>query len=130
MARLVVAFALLAVGLPQANAASPDTDSADDLLVVHCLLPGQLRQLGARTTYMSPRRPVRTTAVDCRVRGGEYVLQDKANLKSAMRVWLQAAEGGDAEAQTTLGELFEQGMGVPPDYDTARYWYEQAAVQE
>ena len=43
------------------------------LQIVDCLLPGQLRKLG-NMSYMSPRRPVKTTAADCRIRGGEYVL--------------------------------------------------------
>lgn len=102
---------------------------ADDLLIVHCTLPGQIRQLGQRTTYLSPRRPVRTSAQDCRVRGGEYVVSDRASLKSAIGVWLQAARAGDAEAQTTLGEIFEQGLGVPADYRSAATWYQQAAQQ-
>ncbi len=127
--RLVhLVFALL-LSAPPVALTHGQTSNADELLVVHCLLPGQVRQLGARTTYVSPRKPVRTTALDCRVRGGEYVLQGRANLKSALNVWLNAAEQGDAEAQVTLGEVFEQGLGVPPDYEAARFWYEQAATQ-
>ena len=130
MLRLILTLVMFGAVPHCAIAVTPEPASADDLLVVNCLLPGQLRQLGNRTTYMSARRPVRTTALDCRVRGGEYVLRDRANLKSAMKVWLQAARSGDAEAQTTLGEIFEQGLGVPPDYDAARRWYEMAAAQE
>ncbi len=110
--------------------ANPKATSADDLLVVNCLLPGQIRQLGTRTTYVSARQPTRTTALECRVKGGEYVLADRANLQSAMKVWLRAAQDGDVEAQTTLGEIFEQGLGVPPDYDAARRWYEAAAAKD
>ena len=35
------------------------------LFVVDCLLPGQIRKLGSAMTYLSQRRPVRTTAADC-----------------------------------------------------------------
>ena len=35
-----------------------------DLEIVDCLLPGQVRQLG-NTTYLTQRRPTRTTASDC-----------------------------------------------------------------
>ena len=114
-----------------ATAAEPAqrAPSAAELQVVHCLLPGQLRQLGRRTTYVSARRPVRTTARECRIRGGEYVLSDRANLKTALAVWLNAAQAGDAEAQATVGEIFEQGLGVAPDYDAARAWYARAAEQ-
>lgn len=104
--------------------------AADLLVVVHCLLPGQVRQLGQRTTYVSPRRPVRTSALDCRVRGGEYVLAERANLKNALGVWLGKAKEGNPEAQTTVGEIFEAGLGVPPDFAAAKLWYEKAAQQD
>src|SRR5690606_26360247 len=68
---------------------------ADDLLIVHCSLPGQIRQLGRNSSYLSARRPARTTALDCRVRGGEYVVQDRASLKTALNVWLEKARSGD-----------------------------------
>jgi len=105
------------------------TNDSDELLVVSCLLPGQIRQLGSRTTYVSARRPTKTTALECRILGGEYVVSDRATLKTALDVWLDAAETGSREAQVTLGEVFEQGLGVPPDYAAARYWYEKAADQ-
>ena len=44
---------------------------ADKVAVVDCLLPGQLRRLGGNLTYLSPRRPIRTSAADCEIRGGE-----------------------------------------------------------
>jgi len=70
---------------------------------------------------------VRTTASECSIRGGEYVAYDRADLKSALRVWLQTAEGGDVEAQTTVGEIYERGLGVEPDYAAAISWYQKAA---
>ncbi|HEX9870564.1 MAG TPA: tetratricopeptide repeat protein [Candidatus Tectomicrobia bacterium] len=39
------------------------------------------------------------------------------------------ASQGDAEAQTSLGELYAKGKGVPQDYAQARAWYEKAATQ-
>lgn len=103
--------------------------SADDFLIVHCLLPGQLRQLGRRTTYISARQPKRITAQECRTRGGEYVRSSQASAGSAMQVWLQKAQSGDADAQTTLGEIFEKGVNGDPDYTAAAKWYQQAAKQ-
>jgi hypothetical protein len=38
--------------------------------VVDCLLPGQIRQLDETVTYLTERRPVRTTKADCTGRGG------------------------------------------------------------
>ncbi|RYY77377.1 MAG: peptidase C14 [Gammaproteobacteria bacterium] len=110
---------------PVAGAQAP---TAADLYVVDCLLPGQIRQLGA-TSYMTPRRPVLTTAADCRIRGGEYVSYDRANYKTALQVWLATAELGDAEAQTNVGEIFERGLGGEPNYAAAIIWYQKAAEQ-
>lgn len=101
---------------------------AADLYVVDCLLPGQVRRLGSMT-YLSPRRPARTTAVDCRIRGGEYVAYDRADYRSALNVWLPMAREGDPEAQTYVGEIFEKGVGDTPDYTAAFEWYQKAANQ-
>ncbi len=97
-----------------------------DLYVVDCLLPGQVRVVGGRT-YLTPRRPARKTAADCRIRGGEFVAYDRANLKSALIVWLAAAEGGDTDAQNNVGEIFERGLGGEPNYEAAAIWYAKAA---
>lgn len=99
-----------------------------DLHVVDCLLPGQLRQLGG-TSYMSARRPVHTTAADCRIRGGEYVAYDRADYRTALSVWMAAAEEGDAEAQVNVGEIFERGLGDEPNYEAAAIWYNKAAAK-
>src|SRR6202167_4708360 len=101
----------------------------EDLEIVDCLLPGQVRQLG-NATYLTARRPTHTTASDCRIRGGEYVAYDRADLKSALGVWLQAAQGGDADAQTNVAEIYERGLGGPPNYEAALLWYQKAADQK
>ncbi|MGI9327722.1 MAG: caspase family protein [Pseudomonadales bacterium] len=99
-----------------------------DLFVVDCLLPGKVRRLG-NSTYLSPRRPVKATASDCRLKGGEYTDYDRADYRSALNVWMPSAEQGDAEAQTHVGEIFERGLGGDPNYEAARLWYERAAQQ-
>jgi uncharacterized protein len=115
---------------PQASAAAAKgVLRREDLEIVDCLLPGQVRQLGSMT-YLTPRRPTHTTASDCRIRGGEYVAFDRADLKSALAVWLQAAQGGDAEAQTNVAEIYERGLGGPPNYESAILWYQKAADQK
>jgi TPR repeat protein len=98
--------------------------SLQDVAVVDCLLPGQVRQLGS-TTYLTQRRPIRTDAADCRTRGGEYVAYDRADYKSALNVWMAQAKEGDPEAQTTVGEIFERGLGGAPDYAAAVIWYQK-----
>ncbi|MGJ0517184.1 MAG: caspase family protein [Methylomicrobium sp.] len=102
---------------------------ADKLFVVDCLLPGQVRQLGTMTTYLTARRPIKTTAIDCEIRGGEYVAYDRANVSSSLKIWLPKAQSGDAEAQTYVGEIYQKGQGMPPDYRSAADWFRKAAAQ-
>ena len=40
---------------------TPVARTPEDLMVVDCLLPGKIRRLGRRTTFLTPRRPIRTT---------------------------------------------------------------------
>ena len=99
-----------------------------DLEIVDCLLPPQVRRVGGRT-FQTPRRPTRTTLSDCRIRGGEWVEYDRANLATALAVWLETAQAGDAEAQTVVGEIYEKGLGTAPDYTRAAEWYRKASDQ-
>jgi hypothetical protein len=47
-----------------------------------------------------------------------------------MAAWVRkAAEQGDADAQSTLGFLYDKGGGVPQDYAQAAFWYRKAAEQ-
>ncbi len=103
--------------------------AADRYLVVDCLLPGQVRRIGNRMSFSGPRRPVRTTASECAIRGGEYVAYDRADFATAKSLWEEKAEGGDAEAQNYLGEIYEKGLGTDVDYAQAKLWYERAAAQ-
>lgn len=129
---LSIVFALSACNQPVKDDPSDHgagtVEKLDDLHVVDCLLPGQIRNLG-QTTYLTPRRPTRTTAADCRIRGGEYVAYDRADYKTALKVWLPSAEQGDADAQTNVGEIFERGLGGAPNYELALFWYQKAADQ-
>lgn len=99
------------------------------LLIVDCLLPGQVRQLGSSLTYLTPRRPVKVPTSECEIRGGEYVAYDRANFSTALKIWLPKAEDGDAAAQTYVGEIFEKGMGLTADPVVAAQWYQRAADQ-
>ena len=46
------------------------------------------------------------------------------------RKWaLIAANRGNSEAQSLLGELYSKGLGGEQDYDKAIYWYEKAVAQ-
>lgn len=98
----------------------------DAFLEVDCLLPGQIRKLGSMI-YPTPRRPVKTTANDCTIRGGEYVLYDRANYREALAVWMVEAESGDPLAQTYVGEIYLKSPPENPRYDLAAAWFERAA---
>ena len=84
--------------LEQASEPLTMQERVSSLQVVDCLLPGQVRMIGSQS-YQTPRRPTKTTASDCEIRGGEYVAYDRANYKTALNVWMPQAEAGDAEAQ-------------------------------
>ncbi|HEY2346563.1 MAG TPA: caspase family protein [Xanthomonadaceae bacterium] len=101
--------------------------NAEDLLVVDCLLPGQIRSLGSQVHFMSARRPVRTTQADCQIRGGEYVAEDRANYQTALKVWMDSASAGDPEAMNYVGEIYLKGLGTDPDYALAMVWFKKAA---
>lgn len=103
--------------------------SGDEFLVVDCALPGQIRQLGQKITYLSPRRPVKTSAADCRRRGGEYVVADLAEPRAAAAIWIEKAEAGDPEAMVAVGELLERGAQTAEDYREAADWYRRAGAQ-
>jgi len=101
----------------------------DQLYIVDCLLPPQIRQLGQSYTYIPPRKPAKLTAKECALRGGEYVAYDESNFATVAKVWKQQADLGDATAQNYMGELFEKGFNGTADYKTAAAWYQKAADQ-
>jgi uncharacterized protein len=112
--------------------------STDDarLLIVHCLLPGQVRKLGAFSQGVTPRRAVKVTDYECAADGGEFVAPQTDPL-GALKLWLPFANAGDADAQVTVGELYERGTGGGAatasgpggggaDPALAAQWYERA----
>ncbi len=100
----------------------------EKLRVVDCLTPGQVRRLGALSQTVTPRRVLKTSAIECEAFGGEY-LTVNASPQDALKQWLPFAQQGDAEAQVEVGELYEQGAGAAPDYSLAHQWYERALTQ-
>ena len=108
--------------------AKPDfPKTAEDVLIVDCLLPGQVRKLGRINAFLSQRRPARLSQFECALRGGEYVEYDRANLQTALSVWLAAASGGDVPAMVMVGEAFAKGSGQAPDYAQAAFWFQRAS---
>lgn len=114
---------------PVASSSDDPSRDVDKLMIVDCMLPGKIMRLGTGARYMSARRPVKTTGADCEIRGGEYVAYDRASYATSLKVWLPEAKAGNPTAQTYVGEMFEQGLGTTPDYETAVTWYRKAADQ-
>jgi TPR repeat protein len=54
---------------------------------------------------------------------GENVPQDDAE---AVKWYLLSAEQGDADAQFSLGLMYDEGRGVPQDHAEAAKWYHRA----
>ena len=48
---------------------------------------------------------------------------------TALREFTPLAEQGDALAQSNLGLMYDNGIGVPQDYKTAVKWYKLSAKQ-
>jgi TPR repeat protein/uncharacterized caspase-like protein len=88
-----------------------------------------MRRLGTHVTFVTARRPTRTTAEDCAIRGGEYTLADRADYQTSLKLWLDAAQEGDAKAQYYVGTIYEKGPKGTPDYALAAVWYQKAAEQ-
>ncbi len=103
--------------------------TAEQIRIVDCLLPGKVKQLGTRRVYASRGRPIKTSALDCGIRGGEFTAYDRANINTALSVWLDSASQGDAQAQYYVGEIYEKGMGQTPNYAAAITWYTLSANQ-
>ena len=56
-------------------------------------------------------------------------LDPDSSTGSDLQTLQQKAENGDAEAQYTLGYMYEYGEGVPQDCEQAALWYRKAAEQ-
>ncbi|MEE8126548.1 MAG: tetratricopeptide repeat protein [Nitrospirales bacterium] len=53
----------------------------------------------------------------------------RGDYNTALRVFHPLAEGGHAEAQAMLGNIYTPGLGVPHDNHQAAKWYRLAAEQ-
>lgn len=94
---------------------------------VHCLLPPRVQKIG-NLVYPARRELVFETETRCSLRGGEYTVYDRASAASSAAFYRQQAEEGDADAQYSLGLVYES-LFSPAAYDEAARWYEQAAAQ-
>jgi TPR repeat protein len=74
--------------------------------------------------------PTTTTASS----GPSFTMQAASNIESipsgpSIPALKEQAASGDAKAQFALGDLYEDGNGVPQDYAQAAAWYRKAADQ-
>lgn len=125
-----LAAVLCLLGLPSALIAKSDAlpsgaTQLDDYFIVNCMLPGQVRRFG-QMTQVTKLRPARLEAYLCRLRGGQYIEFDRADMATSVAIWTSLAESGDADAQLLLGRLYERGAGAEPDYALAAHWYQLA----
>ena len=54
---------------------------------------------------------------------------DAGDYGTAFEEWQSLAEACDAEAQTALAGLYQEGLGTAVDAAAARRWYRRAAAQ-
>ena len=54
---------------------------------------------------------------------------ERGDYATALKEWKPLAERGDIRAQSSMGEMYLMGTGVPQDYETAIKWYKLAAEQ-
>lgn len=54
---------------------------------------------------------------------------NRMEYSAAIKLWRPLAEQGDAHSQYLLGLSYENGQGVPKDYNVAATWYRLAAEQ-
>ena len=60
---------------------------ADDFIIVDCVLPGQIRQLGTGMMYISRGPSKKLTAEECATRGGEFAIPGQSDYTRALMVW-------------------------------------------
>ena len=67
--------------------------------------------LGRSLVYLARRRPIKTSAQDCEIRGGEYVACDRSDSATALKIWLRQAKEGDKVAQRMWEKSMRQAWG-------------------
>lgn len=88
--------------------------------IVDCLLPPRLIRQGELSVKMTPSRPAKLSGRLCAQQGGAQT--------EGIRAWQALADDGNAEAQTYLGEMYENGFGgAPKDIEKAKALYASAA---
>ena len=58
-----------------------------------------------------------------------YAAAARGDYVTAFQIWRQAADQGNADAQTLVGTMYANGRSVPQDYAEALKWHRKAADQ-
>lgn len=56
-----------------------------------------------------------------------YEYEKQGDYENALKLYLQAAEQNDDEAECRIGSIYRFGRGCPKDYEKALYWYRRSA---
>lgn len=104
---------------PPKPAAAPGTDAS---------------KAAPATVAPAPRHPAARPLPDRREAEARYregvELEQRGDMKAALKAYHQAGESGDAQAQKKLGDLYGTGNEVVErDYETSLRWYERARGQ-
>ncbi|MDH5301930.1 MAG: ankyrin repeat domain-containing protein [Gammaproteobacteria bacterium] len=70
---------------------------------------------------------VSTVEYEKRIWDQANAAQQEKNYRTAFSFYQQAAELGVVEAQYNVAQMYQQGVGVEPNVEMARWWYSQAA---
>jgi len=108
---------------------SQSPGGANDFIIVDCLLPGQIKQLGTGMIYISRGPSKQLPAGECALQGGQFALPGQTRYDKAVTVWMPQARAGDKTAQYYVGEIYQRGTGGSPQYELAAQWYRKAAEQ-
>ncbi len=60
---------------------------------------------------------------------GGWEAYERGDYATALREWRPFAEQGNATAQSKLGAMYDNGLGVPQDFAESVKWYRLAAEQ-
>ncbi|MEO5595952.1 MAG: hypothetical protein ABIQ97_02265 [Lysobacteraceae bacterium] len=77
LSALFTLLVIFCTGVAASSSANEAGTYADSQSTVECMVPGEIRSIAGHST-MGPRRPVQTSAADCRQRGGEYRVEPVA----------------------------------------------------
>ena len=58
-----------------------------------------------------------------------YEAYQRGDYATALQIFRQLADQGNAKAQIKLGVMYRKGLGVPQDYAAGVKWYRKAANQ-